>query len=492
MVEFPRGPPEPTQLPNLIRVLSLTTLLVFVALAATDFLQRALGFPSFLLLLPVVILATASWGAIPGIFAAVLTLLGMALLLEPRWIPLVASSRDASVVTTFAAVSFVSVWLASHHYSTREALLHSEAEFRALFELAAVGSAIVDPTMGRIMRVNEQFCSMTGYTQAELLAKTIAEITHPEDRQRDRETFAELMAGRRDRWSVDKRYLRKNGGIVWVMVSGTIVREAGEGAHLIAHAVDISTRRRAEEEAREVNRLKDEFLATLSHELRTPLNVALGWTHMLGKTADAHPPDVRRALPIIQRNIEGLKRLTDDLLGMSDVLTGRVVLQRRPLNVSWIVTDILESLSLAAAAKGLSLRADLTPDAVVSGDETRLRQVFWNLVSNALKFTPGGGTVSVTLTVDAQSVVVRVADTGIGITPSFLPHVFDKFRQEDATHTREHSGLGLGLAIARQFTELHGGTITVTSSGRDKGTVFTVTLPSGRVGANDVTTANRA
>jgi signal transduction histidine kinase len=172
-----------------------------------------------------------------------------------------------------------------------------------------------------------------------------------------------------------------------------------------------------------------------------------------------------------------LRRLTDDLIGMSSVLTGRIRLDRKTVDLRRVLDDVVESIALAVQAKGLSMTTDFEDDLVVRGDEARLRQIFWNLMSNALKFTPGGGTISATARRENEHARIRVSDSGIGIPAAFLPHVFDKFRQEDASHTREHQGLGLGLTIARQFTELHGGTIAVESRGRNQGAAFTVTLP---------------
>ena len=322
---------------------------------------------------------------------------------------------------------------------------------------------------------------MTGYTRDELLARTVGEITHPDDRAHDNEILAALTQGTLERWSTEKRYVHKDGSPVWVLVNGTIVRGLpGERDHLIAHAADITDRRRADDALRESSRLKDEFLATLSHELRTPLNVVVGWTHILTRETDC-PPHLQKALTVIGRNADALRQLTDDLIGLSSVLTGRIKLNREFVDLAVVLHDAAESVALAAAAKGLTVVKEVDGRLHVLGDDARLRQVFWNLLSNAVKFTPAGGTVTIGARLRRERIVVHVADTGIGIPASFLPHVFDKFRQEDASHTREYQGLGLGLTIARQFTELHGGTIGVHSEGRDRGTVFTVTLPAAEV-----------
>ena len=461
--------------------LAATTLLVLLALGGTELLQTFLGVPTFFAILPVIVLTAATWGASIGILAATLTAGGMALLLEPRWSLAVADPTERRLLAIFITVAFASVWIAHRYYRLRETMQRNEAEFRTLFELAAVGSAAADLRTGRILRANQQFCVITGYNHSDLETMTIAEITHPDDRARDREIISELLSGQRTQWTTEKRYLRKDGDATWVLVNGSVVPDAeGQPDHAIAHAVDISSRRRAEAEAREASRLKDEFLATLSHELRTPLNVVAGWIHLLSHKADLPPYGVDRALPVLERNVDALRRLTDDLLGMSDVLAGRVMVQSQPVLVDRLLSDIVENLTIAARAKGIVVNTHLQSAAVVHGDENRLRQVFGNVLSNAMKFTPSNGAITLTTRYMADRVDVEIVDTGIGIAPAFLPHVFDKFRQEDGTHTREHAGLGLGLAVARQFIELHGGTITAASAGRGRGAVFTIRLPATR------------
>jgi hypothetical protein len=464
--------------PRLLVACALTTLLTVAGLAGTRLLQQVFGFPSFLLMIPVVIFTGARWGAAVGFYATAFTAISMALMMPPAWSLSIASDADVARTITFVLVGGVSVMLASKQQRLERDLRANEAELRAIFDLAAVGTGMVDPVTGRFIRVNEQLCRMTGYTRDELLQKTVGEITHPDDRERDREYLHALMTGRLDRWSTEKRYMHKNGEPVWVLVNGAIVRgHNGQTDHLIAHAADITDRRRADDALREANRLKDEFLATLSHELRTPLNVVVGWTHILVRDRTC-PPHIERALAVIARNTDALRRLTDDLIGLSSVLTGRIRLENQLVDLRAVLDDAVESVSLAAQAKGLAISKVVTGDLRVRGDEARLRQVFWNLLSNAVKFTNAGGSITVTNQSDGEHINVQVADTGIGIPASFLPFVFDKFRQEDASHTRHHEGLGLGLTIARQFTELHGGTISVHSRGRNQGTVFTVTLPA--------------
>jgi PAS domain S-box-containing protein len=228
----------------------------------------------------------------------------------------------------------------------------------------------------------------------------------------------------------------------------------------------------------EASRLKDEFLATLSHELRTPLNAILGYARMI-KSGIVTPERLRKSIDTIERNATSLTQIVEDVLDVSRIIAGKMRLNVQPVQLSQIVQSAVEAFVPAAEAKGLHLEAVPDPHAPpVSGDPERLQQVAWNLVSNAVKFTDRGGTVRVALTsTDAEARLV-VSDTGIGIEPAFLPHVFERFRQADGGTTRERGGLGLGLGIARQLIEMHGGTIRVASAGIGKGTTFTVCLPT--------------
>jgi signal transduction histidine kinase len=247
-----------------------------------------------------------------------------------------------------------------------------------------------------------------------------------------------------------------------------------------AHASEREARRQAEE----ANRLKDEFLATLSHELRTPLNAILGWSQML-RTGRLDLATTARALETIERNAKSQAQLIADILDVSRIITGKLRLQLGPVELSRIVETVLDSVRPAAEAKSIRLTVGLEPLAApLLGDADRLQQVIWNLLSNAIKFTPQGGRVDVRLqqtdapdAPHADSVELRVSDTGIGIRPDFLPYVFDRFRQAESTTTRTHGGLGLGLSIVRHLVEQHGGTVQVESSGEGQGATFIVRLP---------------
>jgi NO-binding membrane sensor protein with MHYT domain/CheY-like chemotaxis protein/two-component sensor histidine kinase len=249
-----------------------------------------------------------------------------------------------------------------------------------------------------------------------------------------------------------------------------------------AERQDLLERERiARDQAERLSALKDEFLATLSHELRTPLNAILGWAGMLQRGVKDEAT-LRRALETIERNARAQGQLIDDLLDMSRIISGTVRLEVQPVDPSRIIEAALGTVHPAAAAKMITLRTDLGREAgvlplEVRADPGRLQQVLWNLLANAVKFTPSGGSVQVLLGRDGNDAVVRVIDSGIGIAPDFLPYVFDRFRQQDASISRQHGGLGLGLSIAKQLVELHGGTIAVDSAGPHTGTTFTVRLP---------------
>ena len=228
-------------------------------------------------------------------------------------------------------------------------------------------------------------------------------------------------------------------------------------------------------EAERANRLKDEFLATLSHELRTPLNAIMGWAHVLGQST--HDRDtVQRAASVIRQNASSQAQLIDDILDVSRIIGGRLVLDTQPVTVAAVVEDAIDSLMPAASAKSITVIRDLDRDIKVIGDRDRLQQVVWNLVSNAFKFTPKNGRVAVNLKEVEGDAEIEVIDTGIGISAEFLPFVFDRFRQADSSMSRRHSGLGLGMAIVRHLVELHGGTVSVESGGEGKGTTFRIRL----------------
>jgi signal transduction histidine kinase/ActR/RegA family two-component response regulator len=233
----------------------------------------------------------------------------------------------------------------------------------------------------------------------------------------------------------------------------------------------------ARAEAEAANRLKDEFLSTLSHELRTPLTSIIGWTSLMRAghvKGEAHA----QALETVERNARTQSRLIDDLLDLSRIISGKLLVEAREVDLASVVSDSIEVVRPAADAKRIRLSYECEPGAkIISGDAARLQQVAWNLLSNAVKFTPEGGSVYVKLLGDGSRVRLSVEDTGRGIRQEFLPHVFDRFRQADSATTRQHGGLGLGLAIVRHLAELHGATVNAESGGEGSGSTFSVTFP---------------
>jgi CheY-like chemotaxis protein len=259
----------------------------------------------------------------------------------------------------------------------------------------------------------------------------------------------------------------------------------------IGACTDVDDQKRAEEErerllqsehearhqAEAANRIKDEFLATVSHELRTPLNAILGWSHMLvGGRLDEK--NTAHGLEVIERNARAQNQLIADLLDISRIITGKFRFEQHAVELIPTIEAAVETIRPAVNAKGIDLRLQLDAAAgPISGDANRLQQIVWNLLSNAVKYTPRHGRIEVHLRRHDTSAVIIVQDTGEGLTPDFLPYIFDRFRQADASTTRHHGGLGLGLAIVRHLVELHGGTVCAASEGTGQGTTFTVTLP---------------
>lgn len=233
----------------------------------------------------------------------------------------------------------------------------------------------------------------------------------------------------------------------------------------------------ARAEAEQANRTKDEFLAIVSHELRTPLNAIVGWASLL-RSGSLDQARSMRAIEVIDRNAKAQAQLIEDILDVSRIVSGNLRLEPRAVQVQQVIEAALDSIRPAADAKQMRLSLSIDPNAgPVSGDPERLQQIVWNLLSNAVKFTPAGGRISVSLLETNSHVEIAVSDTGQGIPPQFLPHVFDRFRQADGSKTRRHGGLGLGLAIVRNLVELHGGTVTAKSDGERRGTTFTIKLP---------------
>jgi PAS domain S-box-containing protein len=345
---------------------------------------------------------------------------------------------------------------------------------------------------GRILFVNRAWEEFTGVTQHEARHKGWEVLVHDEDRAEYEGKFIDCLQ-RKEPFIAKARLRRADGQWRWIESHG--VPRLGASGELIAFAgtsFDI-TERQALESEREVlleseraartdaelaTRAKDEFLATLSHELRTPLSVIVLWSRILARKYGSAGDDLKKGLALIIDNGMALSQLIGDLLDMSRIVSGRVTLDMRPIDASELVSQAVASHRPAAEARHITLSLDIGPQPkIVLGDPTRLQQVLWNLLANAVKFTPEHGHIWVTARRRDENLEITVRDDGEGIAPEFLPQIFSRFRQADSTSARRHGGLGLGLAIVKQLVELQGGDVRATSAGPGHGSTFTVTLP---------------
>jgi signal transduction histidine kinase len=257
----------------------------------------------------------------------------------------------------------------------------------------------------------------------------------------------------------------------------SLLQEIDERRRIEAERLALLEREQvARAHAEAVNRLKDEFLATLSHELRTPLNAILGWAHLLASGRN-DPVMLERAISVIRNNAMAQSQLIEDILDVSRIIGGKLRLKLGPVHINTVIDAALDSVAPAADAKGITIVREMEDVPAITGDADRLQQVAWNLLSNAVKFTPREGRVTVRLGRQEDDLVLQIEDTGVGISPEFLPHVFDRFSQADGSATRRHGGLGLGMAIVRYLIELHGGTVRAESAGENQGATFTAVLP---------------
>jgi PAS domain S-box-containing protein len=365
----------------------------------------------------------------------------------------------------------------------------SESRYRALAEMCP--DVMYVNVAGKISYVNAAAVRFFGAKDPrDLLGRSPAELAAPESRARVAARAEQLKEIGQSLPAAPEEWLRLDGSRVPVEATAALVPWRGDRGILVILR-DISERRRAEEEksqllasersarsaAERASRMKDEFLATLSHELRTPLTAILGWAQVLvsGRTTDA---EMAQGLETIERNARAQTKLVEDLLDMSSIISGKLRLDMQRLSPISFVDAAIETILPTAEAKRVRLERNLDPLAgPLRGDANRLQQVIWNLLTNAVKFTPEGGTIEVRLGRVGSHLEITVADSGQGIPEEFLPYVFDRFRQADATIRRKHSGLGIGLAIVKQLVDLHGGTVRVQSEGEGKGTTFVVSLP---------------
>jgi len=309
-------------------------------------------------------------------------------------------------------------------------------------------------------------------------AERLFEFVHPDDLATINSEW-QVATGLQRPAEVQVRLRRQaDGAYRWFLMRGVPQHdEAGKVTGWIVAATDIDTEHQALEEAEDASRMKEEFLATVSHELRNPLNAMVGWVHLL-RTGNLDPAKSSKALETIERNVHLQTALIDDILDVSRIIRGKINLTFSTVRMSAVVDAALAAMRPTADAKGVALEYEMAADSdEVSGDADRLQQIVWNLLSNAIKFTPRDGLVVVRLEQHGHELTLTVRDTGQGISPEFIPHVFERFSQAESGSTRTHGGLGLGLAIVRHLVELHAGTVEATSAGRGQGATFSVHLP---------------
>jgi PAS domain S-box-containing protein len=363
-----------------------------------------------------------------------------------------------------------------------------QEQLRAIVDATPECVQIVDPD-GLSLFINRAGLSMIeADSEGAVRGKSVLELVAPEHRGEWKTNHDRVCAGEKVSWEfalVDlkgARHWMESHAVPLQLPDGrtgqlAVTREVTLQKHLeLEREKLLESERWARSEAERASQLKDEFLATVSHELRTPLNSILGWSQLLNVSPSAS--DLKQGLEVIERNARAQAQLIADLLDMSRIISGKVRLDVQTTDLSAVIEAVIESIAPAAEAKGIRLRKVLDPQAgTVSGDPTRLQQVVWNLLTNAIKFTPKGGAVDIVLQRMNSHLEIIVHDTGIGIAQESLPVIFERFRQVDSSTTRSQSGLGLGLSIVKQLVELHGGTITAKSAGEGQGATFVVTLP---------------
>ncbi|MBA4079182.1 MAG: hypothetical protein C0508_29400, partial [Cyanobacteria bacterium PR.023] len=394
-----------------------------------------------------------------------------------------------------------------------EALRAREKQYRLIFEMVGVGKVQADVKTKRINMVNAKFCEITGYSEAELLGMEFPLLTHPDDRVEDAQWFARGLVDTSSVYLVEKRYVRKDGSIIWVEVNAAILRDGtGQPVGSVAMVQDITARLKAEadlralnleletrvlqrtaelglakEAAESANQAKSEFLANMSHEIRTPMNAVIGMSDLLSRTK--LEPEQRDLVTTINTSAESLLLLINDILDLSKVEAGKLELFSAPFNLLDLVEESVELFAESAAEKRVSLLSYVAVDVphLLLGDAVRMRQILLNLLSNAIKFTSSGevlievfvdSTEAVKEAGDGKTCRVRlvVSDTGIGISPEAVDALFLPFSQGDGSITRRFGGTGLGLSITKRLVELMAGSVTVESE-LGKGSRFSVEIP---------------
>jgi PAS domain S-box-containing protein len=349
-----------------------------------------------------------------------------------------------------------------------------------------------DAANQRIDFVSSHVEKMLGYSQEEWLSTPNfwLSIVHPDDKERAAREAAAIFASGKG-GSSRFRWLHKDGREIWVEAQSVVVCDAAGPVGMRGVTMDITDAVQAEieradllqresqarQDAEEASRLKEEFLATVSHELRTPLNAVVGWSRLM-RTGQLDKEGTAHAIEVIERNASAQRQIIEDLLDVSRIITGKLRINTQRVDLLLVIHAAVDGIRPAAEAKEIDLRLHSdAPDSIVRADIERLQQVLWNLLANAVKFTPQQGVVDVYLRRKGSLAEIRIEDSGPGIPPDFLPRIFERFSQADGSSTRKHGGLGLGLAIVRHLVELHGGIVSA-GNRENGGAVLTVVLPA--------------
>ena len=447
---------------------------------------------------PAVLIAALYGGTGPGLVAIVLSMFAA------YWFLGDIPPRSQIFFTgTFLSVNVLNLWICAAMRRARtaagvaiaarqkadRALTASESRFRVMADSAPVLMWITDPDK-RCVWVNQPWLDFVGRQMADELGAGWLESVHAEDVARCTAAYSAAHEARQS-YTVDFRLRRHDGEYRWIAESGVPVVSGGEFLGFIGSCIDITERKKIEEdraallereqaaryEAERTSRIKDEFLATLSHELRTPLNAILGWSQII-RPGVSSVEEVAEGLAIIQRNARMQTQIISDLLDMSRIISGKIRLELQYTDLRTVIDASIESVQPSADVKGIQIVKSIATDVPpINGDPSRLQQAVWNLLTNAIKFTPRGGVVKVSLARVDSHLQISVIDNGQGISPDFLPHIFERFRQADASTTRSHGGLGIGLSIVKSLLELHGGSVTAASGGKGQGSTFTLNLP---------------
>jgi PAS domain S-box-containing protein len=376
---------------------------------------------------------------------------------------------------------------AEHELVTaKEALELRTAELERANELIrtiaenAASSLLMLDERGIATYVNPAATEATGYALEEFAKAPFHDVLHAPADRGGHSADACPIRNARERMLPLKKYrdlfVRKNGSTFPVSCSLSPLQRDGRPAGAVLEFRDITDELRAQNALEDANRRKDQFLATLSHELRTPMTAVLGWARML--KLGLSESEARDAIDAIEKSAEIQAQLIDDVLDVSRITAGKLTFDPEPVDVGTVLHAAMTTVHLAAAAKGIEILASIPPLLpCVLGDEGRLQQIIWNLLSNAVKFTPRGGTITIRIAHVGSILRLTVQDTGKGIDPAYLPHLFEPFSQEDGTMTRKHEGIGLGLSIVRSLVELHGGRVRAASKGAGRGATFTLELP---------------